>query len=172
MLLMRILDALVLWTAQVLLVLSLMRAATPDPRDGFRTVPVPRVDEERQETLQQRQEYQQLLADMRHDMAQVLCKACCPGVACVVLTCQSSCGTLRFTGSWWQAPPGEIPPYPIRQLGEYKGWLWTVGPDTFDTSQVRHTALTCGGGSMYCPAWVAHAWHEMVLLILQARPNA
>ena len=35
-----------------------------------------------------------------------------------------------------QAPPGEIPPYPTWQHGEYKGWLWTVMPDRFDTSQV------------------------------------
>ncbi len=56
----------------MLLVISLMRAAAPDPRDSFRTAPLPAVGEERQETLQKRQEFQQLLADMRHDMAQVM----------------------------------------------------------------------------------------------------
>ncbi len=47
---------------------------------------------------------------------------------------------------------GEIPPYPIWQHGQYRGWLWTVDPATFDTSQVLPTMCTAQCSDVDCSA--------------------
>ena len=126
--------------------LSLVRAAAPEPIDSMPTVAAHAAAPEAAREPHKQLEYQRLLDAIGHDMAQAS-QRCCK----VFDHCRARC-VLNANNACSQAPPGEIPPYPIWQHGQYRGWLWTVDPATFDTSQVLPNMqhATCCTLSVLC----------------------
>jgi hypothetical protein len=130
---------------QAFLVLSLVRSAAAEPIDSMPAVTAHAAAPDAARDHQKQLDYQRLLGAIGHDMAQAsrCCLRAAMPSACRVLNAKSGCS---------QAPPGEIPPYPIWQHGQYRGWLWTVDPATFDTSQVLPTMCTAQCSDVDCSA--------------------
>lgn len=121
---------------QAFLVLSLARAAASEPADALPTVAATAATPHAAREHQKELEHQQLLEAIGHDMAQASHCRLRARTRFAVAAAPSACCALNADSGRSQAPPGEIPPYPIWQHGHYSGWLWTVDPATFDTSQV------------------------------------